>query len=571
MGKKSYALFFRILVVIFLSICMVFPVMIGCKKTPVDPTPEPDEPEPTWLSPLVLMPDTVFFNGNETKTLLMTLRDSFMFTEDPEYYIYSPYTYEWLDVHPTSGVIRKGDTVRLELTAHLDSVLFEPYINELYAELEYYDPAATVAFATLVYQPIDQLLFSFPDTVYFPYGHDDVTFTIKNDGNVDFDASIAPSSNAVNLSESAITVLIGEQKEVSIHIDRENLMDENNPFLNVTIGGQTHTVLLMIEKKQMLPNEVIDAEYSKAMDFMVYVAADATLNIYHPDTKAIDVVQLPYYPNCVSVSADGTKAVVGHDAHVSCVDLQTKTVISTNEISCDAFDIVLGNNGWAYAFPRRDQWCHIHCINMATSNQTEVQHTGYLIRSGTHAKMHPSGKYIYGADYSISPNRIEKYDIQNDTASHIYNTGGYNYNNLWITENGDRLVTYGGDVMKLSEIQSEDIINVGKLQSVSHIECLDHSEASGRFFALSQTDYANFGIRPILPYVYVLDAANLAYLNKIRLEDYMIPTLDAQPNIYTVEPFFVFANSNGNEIYVLTKSIDSGLVNDWAVQTVRNY
>ena len=51
----------------------------------------------------------------------------------------------------------------------------------------------------------------------------------------------------------------------------------------------------------------------------------------------------------------------------------------------------------------------------------------------------------------------------------------------------------------------------------------------------------------------------------------MIPTLDAQPNIYTVEPFFVFANSNGNEIYVLTKSIDSGLVNDWAVQTVRNY
>lgn len=575
MEKKSYTLFFRALGIVFLSICMVFPVMTGCKKPPVDPTPEPDEPEQTWLSRLLFMPDTVFFNGNETKTLFMTLRDSCAPTEG-EYYIIYPY--EWLDVHPTSGVIRKGDIVRLELTAHLDSVLFEPYIDELYAELEYfYDPAA-VAVATLVYQPIDQLLYSFPDTMYFPHGHDDVFFAIKNEGNVDFEASITPSSNAVNLSESTITVQVGEQKEVSIHIDRESLMHENNPFLNVTIGGQTKTVSLMIEKKQMLPNEVIDAEYSKAMDFLVYVAADVTLNIYHPDTKAIDVVQLPYYPNCVSVSADGTKAVVGHESYVSCVDLQTKTVISTNEISCDAFDIVLGNNGWAYAFPRRDQWCHIHCVDMATSGQTEVQHTGNLIRSGTHAKMHPSGKYIYGADYSISPNRIEKYDIQNDTASHIYDKGGYNYKNLWITENGDRLVTTGGEVMKLSEIQSEDIVLVGKLQFegspttvFSHIECLDHSEASGRFFALSQTNQANFGVRPILPYVYVHDATNLAYLNKIRLEDYMILNSDAQPSIYTVEPFFVFANSGGNEIYVLTKSIDSGLVNDWAVQTVRIY
>ena len=78
-------------------------------------------------------------------------------------------------------------------------------------------------------------------------------------------------------------------------------------------------------------------------------------------------------------------------------------------------------------------------------------------------------------------------------------------------------------------------------------------------------------MRPILPYMYVYDADNLDYLNKVRLEDYMIPNPDAQPSIYTVEPFFVFASSGGNEIYVLTKSIDSGLMNDWAIQTVRLY
>ena len=576
MENKSYALFSRLLGVLILSSFIIFSIMTACKKPPVEPapTPEPDLPEPTWISPLVFLPDSVIFNGNETKTVLMSLRDSCMFDGEAEYYIQFPY--EWVDVQPRYGLIKKGDTVRLELIAHLDSVLFEPLIDEMYAGLEYYLDAIE-AVATLIYQPVDQLLYGFSDTLYFPHGHNDVSFVIQNKGNVDFDVSITPSSNAVTLSENAIRVLVGEQKEISVIIDRESLMMDNNPILELTIGDRTDTIVLMVEKKQMLANDVIDAEYSKLMNVLVYVASDLTLNIYHPNTKAVDVVPLSYYPNCVSVSTDGTKAVVGHDAHVSCVDLQTKTVIATNDISCDALDIVMGNNGWAYVFPRLDQWCFIHCINMTATNQIEVLHTGHMIRSGTRAKIHPSGKYIYGAQAALSTETIQKYGIEYDTAEYLYEkTGQYSIrNNLWLTENGDRIITKGGSVLLLSETQDQDIVYFGKLQfegspttTFSHIECFDHSELSRKFFALSQTVNYNFGSRPILPYVYVHDAASLAYLNKIRLEDYMIPNLGAQPDIYTAEPFFVFANSDGHEIYVLTKSIDSGLVNDWVVQTI---
>ena len=131
--------------------------MTACKKPPVEPapTPEPDLPEPTWISPLVFLPDSVIFNGNETKTVLMSLRDSCMFDGEAEYYIQFPY--EWVDVQPRYGLIKKGDTVRLELIAHLDSVLFEPLIDEMYAGLEYYWDAIE-AVATLIYQPVDQLL-----------------------------------------------------------------------------------------------------------------------------------------------------------------------------------------------------------------------------------------------------------------------------------------------------------------------------------------------------------------------------------------------------------------------------
>lgn len=573
--KHFYTTFNKTMGVGFLLILMA----AGCKKPLIDPTPspEPDVPEPVLLSQLVFLSDTVVFNGNETKTVLMTLRDSCMIGGEAEYSIFYPY--EWVDVQPGYGLINKGDTVRLELTSHVDSVLFEPIIDEMYAYLEYYWDAPE-AIATLILQPVDQLLYSFPDTLYLPHGNDDVSFTFKNIGNVDFDVSIAPSSNAVNLSENAITLQVGEQKDIFVHIERESLMLENNPILELFIGDITDTIVLVVEKKHVLANDVIDAEYSKVLNTLVYVASDLTLNIYHPDAKTVDVVPLSYYPNCVSVSSDGTKAVVGHDAHVSCVDLQTKTVIATNDISCDALDIVLGDNGWAYVFPRLDQWCFIHCINMTASNQIEELHTGHMIRSGTHARIHPSGKYIYGAQAALSTETIQKYGIENDTAEFLYEkTGQYSIrNNLWITENGDRIITKGGSVLLLSETQDQDIVYFGKLQfegspttTFSHIECFDHSELSRKFFALSQTVDYNFGSRPILPYVYVHDADNLSYLYKIRLEDYMIPNQNGAPSIYTVEPFFVFASPDGEEIYVLTKSIDSGLANDWAVQTIRIY
>ena len=59
----------------------------------------------------------------------------------------------------------------------------------------------------------------------------------------------------------------------------------------------------------MLPNDVVDAEYAKATDLLVYVSSDSKLNIYHPDTQEISTVALSYSPTCVSISPDGTKAV----------------------------------------------------------------------------------------------------------------------------------------------------------------------------------------------------------------------------------------------------------------------
>jgi hypothetical protein len=38
--------------------------------------------------------------------------------------------------------------------------------------------------------------------------------------------------------------------------------------------------------------------------------------------------------------------------------------------------------------------------------------------------------------------------------------------------------------------------------------------------------------------------------------------------VYAASPYFVFANSNGKELYVITKANGSGMVHEWAIQTI---
>ena len=247
----------------------------------------------------------------------------------------------------------------------------------------------------LIGLPEDHTDYSLPEALFFPQNIDNTILRINNYGNTTLEYSIASSSSLISLSSTSGQIAMMQNADINVSIDRENLLTVTNPELYVTIDGTVDTVPLILEKKYILPNDVVDAEYAKATDLLVYVAADAPLNIYHPDTKALSSVALSYIPTCVSIAPDGTKAVVGHDAHVTYVDLMTETVLTTNAVSCDALDIVLTNDGWTYVFPRRDQWEDIRCINVSTDNASETLHIGYDIYAGTKAKLHPSGKYVY--------------------------------------------------------------------------------------------------------------------------------------------------------------------------------
>lgn len=327
------------------------------------------------------------------------------------------------------------------------------------------------------------------------------------------------------------------------------------------------------EQKIILKTNVIDAEYSKKSDQLVYISSNpSTINIFNSNSEAIESVPLAYIPTCISISQDGETAVVGHDGHITYVNLRSKSIINTYSVSCSALDIVLGNNKWAYVFPKEGQWTYIKSVNMNLSYDNEAPRSIYnQLFSGEKGRLHPSGKYIY-AENTLSPSTIERFDIQKGDIDNNYESlNGNDYAlvpSLWFSEDGIRIFSRKKTVLKTSEIGSRDMVFNGKIDpnNDTNITWLDHSSIKDKLYIILSTSELWNPIKS--NFIYTYNASNLSYINKFELEKYFVSDNKGSGIFYNAEPFFVFSNSRGNSLFVITKAIESGLTNEWAIQKI---
>lgn len=199
-----------------------------------------------------------------------------------------------------------------------------------------------------------------------------------------------------------------------------------------------------------LAYNVTDAEYSKGLDRLIFVAAGPDeLHIYNTSTQADQLVALPLRPLSVSVRPDGFYAAVGHEGRISYVNLQTAAVEDSFSVPTDVSDLVLAPNGFIYAFPQRD-WSDIYSVEIATAKVTPTS----AIYNGRVARLHPNFNWLY-----VGGNWTSKWDISAGVAKLSSSISTYTANtcgNLWITEDGSRILTSCATVFRSSNVAAED-------------------------------------------------------------------------------------------------------------------
>jgi hypothetical protein len=247
---------------------------------------------------------------------------------------------------------------------------------------------------------------------------------------------------------------------------------------------------LSVATRSALAHNVIDAEASRALDAVVMVGSWPSPALYVYDLASATERQLPLpkAPTAVSVSPDGLYAAVGHDALITHVDLRSVgsgNVTKALNVSARVHDLVLGGNGYVYAFPAVDQWVAVHSIEIATNTES----TPYsVIYAGANARLHPSGTALYAADNGLSPSDIQKYDLSAGVAAALYDSpyhGDYAMcGDLWFKDDGSQIYTACGNTFRSSSERTQDMVYAGALSLPTD------SSYSYRILSLSQSSTA---------------------------------------------------------------------------------
>jgi hypothetical protein len=312
-----------------------------------------------------------------------------------------------------------------------------------------------------------------------------------------------------------------------------------------------------------LAGRALDAEYSDALDAIVYVSEQPDrLYVLRMPSGASSFVALPLPASSVSVSPDGLTAAVGHDGYISIVRLADAVREATHPVSCVVGDVVLAANGYAYAFPQIDQWVALHSLAIATGAESR---TGdFAINAGTRARLHPAGRSVYGADNGLLPSDIEHYDISGGPAVVLrdspYHGDHEMCGDLWLSQDGARIFTRCGNVFRATENAVTDMTYNGSLSMNDIVTSLDHSSDAGKIVAVSGVPWF---AEPDDVAFHVYDDAFLAYERTVLEPEFRVGS-----TFFRGESRFVFFSADGSRVYLVTQAPgEAALLEDFGVAT----
>jgi hypothetical protein len=321
------------------------------------------------------------------------------------------------------------------------------------------------------------------------------------------------------------------------------------------------SIVIIDTTLEILPFNVIDAEYSKFLDKII-IASDnpAAVHIFDPATLTDNSVSLNMAPTSISVSPNGQFAAVGHSQSVSYVDLNALTVSKTFAVSIDVSDLVLAENGFIYPYGSNNS----DIISINTINDSVTTTYGSLAY-GLNVKLHSNGTSIYGANNGLSPDDVVKIDITNGAAAYLYDSkyhGDFNFcGNLWLTEHDNDIITKCGNVFFSSNKATNDIIFKKKLPIASAIQDAISPTILNRI-VLIPTQYNPYSS----PSNTITDDQRIEiFTNSNVLENsVLLPSYFDNQQLLIGHGRFVFANQQNSEVYAL-------LLNESEDQTKSTY
>lgn len=308
---------------------------------------------------------------------------------------------------------------------------------------------------------------------------------------------------------------------------------------------------------ERIAHRVVDAHFVRHSDTLVTLGDDSTLYVYDTATRETQSLQLQGSGFALSVSPDGTKAVVGHKGFISYVDLAAMQVERLYSITTDVFDIVLPGNGYIYVAPGEyGDITYLRAISLQTGEETES--TGRYSRGGANTlSLHPSQEFIYGSQ-NFGRSSYIKYDIRGSIVigderpvrSNIFTWP--NCGKMWPTDDGLRMITGCGYRNWASNDDLVDMAANGWLRFPQPVRSIQHLSQYESEILLIEDEAPNVIARNNYPSLVVTEAETL-------------PLLNIGEQSFPLYGRYIFHKSDGSYLVIVQADEASGLSRDFGI------
>jgi len=313
----------------------------------------------------------------------------------------------------------------------------------------------------------------------------------------------------------------------------------------------------------VLPFKPVAFEYSPKLDRLILISANPNrLHIYDTATSALLSVPLSQPPLSLSISPDGLRAAVGHDALISYVDLEKGAVLKQFTVPTVASGIILASS-WIYTVGSGYS-ANPYSVNIATGEA--IKNTAAFEMTG--GKLNVGVNTIYGTRDGTSPNDVEKWNIstgpvtaETDSPYH----GDYCiYGPVWFSPDWNRIYTGCGTIFRASTDPKLEMYYMSSIPGATQIGSLAESAPLQKVALIRRDPGYGYGSQVDESVVQIFDSPYLLQAGQFALSGF-----NAGGKTYAPHGRAVFFSADSTQLIVVKQADStSGILNDFAVERI---
>ncbi|MCX6252225.1 MAG: hypothetical protein NTX61_15930 [Bacteroidetes bacterium] len=409
--------------------------------------------------------------------------------------------------------------------------------------------------------------------VTFDYNDNQVTIKISNTGSGEFTWNIQSSSEYLKFSKTTGLCARNEPDNFDILLSREKIHSDSisTSVTITTSSGESASISVFIhgypESKIRYNSTVLDADYDYANNRLILLGNSSGkyfLDIYDIGQGSFDQILINNYMSYLSVSQDGTYAIVGSNSgnYISYIDLIQNKIVNTYSTESYIGNSIASSGKLVYCFSEYSDY-GIGRLDLNTGSYATFDLGSYL--SIDAAELHPSGSFIYACGYST----LYKFAINASEPQLVYSNSNYNMGSgLWISRDGSKIFNANKKILSINpQLTGDDITQVATLNMwQNYIYLIRQNPVRNEYYVVPTTSSSGTdnNSNQILVFSNTFEQTSTIQLEKFFTSEYY----DGSYRLIDAIAKYLFVSTDGSKIIVISRSNDSNYSYYWGIQII---